>query len=725
VQHAHLPGIIHRDITPSNVLITLHDGKPVVKVIDFGIAKALGQPLTDKTLFTGFAQMLGTPLYMSPEQAALSGLDVDTRSDVYALGVLLYELLTGTTPFDGERLRDVGFDEIRRIIREEEPVRPSTQMSTLGRAATVVSANRRSDPKRLCQLFRGELDWIVMKALEKDRNRRYETAAGLAEDLERYLRDEPVLACPPSTVYRVNKFARRHKAGVAAAGLVLLCSVLLGGSAVWTMRERAARLAAEEQQVQRALDEATILQRQAKWPEALEAVRRAEELLPAGGRDELRDRARELRKDLETVLRLEAIRLPDVVSGSLMGPGTEGDVDPVAVEAELARAFRDYGIDVESLEPTEVGERVRARPIHRELALALDHWVKMRTSLPEGSRTDNDRLRKRLLAAARAADPDEWRNQLRNALEQGQTETLIELAASAKVSNLPLQSVSLLGWALDFAGESEQAVAFLRQGQRRYPDDFTINFQLGWSLDHGRHSPPVEQVKDEVIRFYTAARALRPRNVPVHTVLGHALSSRGRLDEAVAVYGKAIELNPDQVVHYYWYALAQLAAGYPGGYRSTCAAVLDQFGRTDKPETAYWAAWVCVLAPDSVDDPSAPVRLAEAAFRSDPRAHRYADTVGAALYRAGRFGEAARRLTDAGGAARQDARMSHSLAYTWFFLAMAHQRLGHREEARAWLGKAIDRMEQETRDNELRWNRRFTLQLLRREVESLVNGPCD
>jgi serine/threonine protein kinase len=222
VQHAHQKGIIHRDLKPSNVLVTLHDDRAVVKVIDFGIAKATGQQLTDKTLFTNFAQMIGTPLYMSPEQAQMSGLDVDTRSDVYALGVLLYELLTGTTPFDKERLRTVGYDEMRRIIREEEPARPSTRLSTLGQAAASVSANRKSDPGRLRQLFRGELDWIVMKALEKDRNRRYESASAFAADVQRYLNDEQVLACPPSAWYRFRKFARRNKAGVLAATSVAL-----------------------------------------------------------------------------------------------------------------------------------------------------------------------------------------------------------------------------------------------------------------------------------------------------------------------------------------------------------------------------------------------------------------------------------------------------------------------------------------------------------------------
>jgi WD40 repeat protein/serine/threonine protein kinase len=231
VQHAHQKGVIHRDLKPSNVLVTLQDGAALVKVIDFGVAKALGQELTDKTLFTGFAQLVGTPLYMSPEQAALSNVDVDTRSDVYALGLLLYELLTGTTPFDRERFKRAGYDEVRRIIREEEPPKPSTRLSTLGPAACTVSANRRSEPHKLSVLLRGELDWIVMKALEKDRNRRYESASAFAADVERYLRDEPVLACPPSAAYRFRKFARRNKGALLTAalagGVLVACAVLL------------------------------------------------------------------------------------------------------------------------------------------------------------------------------------------------------------------------------------------------------------------------------------------------------------------------------------------------------------------------------------------------------------------------------------------------------------------------------------------------------------------
>ena len=240
VQHAHQKGIIHRDLKPTNVMVTVHDDRQVVKVIDFGIAKAVGQQLTEKTLFTNFAQMIGTPPYMSPEQAQLSGLDVDTRTDIYALGVLLYELLTGTTPFDQERMRTVAFDEIRRIIREEEPPRPSTRLSNVDEAATLASTKRGSDPRRLSQLLRGELDWIVMRCLEKDRNRRYETANGLAMDIFRYIKNEPVHACPPSLAYKLRLSARRHKTPLLTVGLFLAVAACGCAMTIWQAFQTAA-----------------------------------------------------------------------------------------------------------------------------------------------------------------------------------------------------------------------------------------------------------------------------------------------------------------------------------------------------------------------------------------------------------------------------------------------------------------------------------------------------
>jgi tetratricopeptide (TPR) repeat protein len=279
VQHAHQKGIIHRDLKPSNILVAPYDDKPVPKVIDFGLAKAMHQSLTERTLHTAHETVLGTPLYMSPEQAQLNNLDVDTRSDIYSLGVLLYELLTGTTPLEKKRFAKAAWDEIKRIIREEEPPRPSTRLSSTSTLPSL-AAGRQTEPARLTKLVRGELDWIVMKSLEKDRARRYETANGFALDIQRYLAGEPVSAAPPGARYRLRKFARKHRTALTMA--VAITILLVAGAAVSTWQ--AVRATRAEAAALSARDAEAAERRQAEEQRdrALRAEKQAMELQSAG-----------------------------------------------------------------------------------------------------------------------------------------------------------------------------------------------------------------------------------------------------------------------------------------------------------------------------------------------------------------------------------------------------------------------------------------------------------
>jgi tetratricopeptide (TPR) repeat protein len=553
VQHAHQKGIIHRDIKPSNVLVTPQDGRPVIKVIDFGIAKALGPPLTDRTLHTGFAQLVGTPLYMSPEQASLDGLDVDTRSDIYSLGVLLYELLTGTTPFDKERFQEAGYDEIRRIVREEEPLKPSTRISTLGQAATTVSTQRQSDPRRLSQLFRGELDWIVMKALEKDRNRRYETASAFATDVHRYLHDEPVQACPPSAWYRFRKFAWRNRAALALAGLSLLFIVLLGAAAGWLVRDRSARRYATQERVSEALGQARMhlaegekeMDNPGRWQMnvalAEEAVRGAEQVLAAGeATPELTGRVAEVRaavdaarQDCGVLLELERIQLGKAAVRKFA-------YHDAAAAPRYAAVFRAYGVD--PAEPRAAAARVRASRLLPALLAALEDWQRLIPTQTE---------RQHLLAVLEAAGPpaDAFRQRWLAAVRRQDGAGLAQLAATPAVQGLPLLSLVNLARDLRDAKEWAAAERLLRDGQERHPGHFWLNHDLAIVLLWQPH-PQVEQA----LRYLTAAVALRSDSPGVHLNLGNALHEKKDLAGAVRAYRAALRLDPH-------FALAHIGLG--------------------------------------------------------------------------------------------------------------------------------------------------------------------
>jgi tetratricopeptide (TPR) repeat protein len=626
-------------LKPTNVLVTLQDGTPLVKVIDFGIAKALGQQLTDKTLFTGFAQLIGTPLYMAPEQAALSNVDVDTRSDIYSLGVLLYELLTGTTPLDKERLKGVDFAELRRIIREEEPPRPSTRISTLGQAATAVSTQRKSDPKRLSQLFRGELDWIVMKALEKDRDRRYETASAFAQDVQRYLHDEPVQACPPSAWYRFRKFARRNKAKLAGAGLILFFIVILGIGAVWYQQDQAARGAAlaarqadTERSVTAALTQAQTLvdegDKQIDHPErwqatarlAKAALEKAEELLRAGaGTDELAGRVRQVRAavdaavtDSRLLVKLDHIWLEQAAV-------KENRFDNARAAPLYAKLLENYGVDPAM--PEAAAARVRDSRLREALLAALADWS--RVSPDEGER-------QRLAKVYQLALPsDSLRQRLMAAVSRRDSAKVAKLVAKPSFHDVRPTSVVLLAQGLGTGKAWAAAELLLRAGLERHPGDFWLNHELGMLLKNQQPPRP-----EEAVRYLATALALRPDSPGVHLNLGNALDDTGDREGAIRRYRAALWIDPmfamahnnlggvllkkgdtDGAIAKFRKAI-RLKKDYPSPYENLARALFDK-GRLGKAIAACREA--LRLKPDF------------------PEAH---DTLGAALGRQGRLDEA-------------------------------------------------------------------------------------
>jgi serine/threonine protein kinase/Flp pilus assembly protein TadD len=360
VQHAHQKGIIHRDLKPSNVMVMMADGRPMPKVIDFGIAKATDQRLTEKTIFTEFRQMVGTPEYMSPEQAEMAGIDIDTRSDIYSLGVLLYELLVGSTPFDPKELRSKAYAEMQRIIREVEPPRPSTKLSSLGGGLASIAAHRRIEPAKLGTILHGELDWVVMRALEKDRMRRYETAQGLAADVRRYLADEAVEACPPSAGYRLRKFLRRNKGPVLAAAAVLLAVLIGAGISAW-------------QAVRATQAEAT----------ALAALDEKEKAREAAVAEKVRAEQEKRRADGETAI---SLAVNDFLEKDLLGRAAQGgfaggpDLPPdrnITARALIDRAARNIGDRFSNQPAVEAGLRLAIANSYVALGdveRSLPHW---------------------------------------------------------------------------------------------------------------------------------------------------------------------------------------------------------------------------------------------------------------------------------------------------------------------------------------------------------------
>jgi serine/threonine protein kinase/Flp pilus assembly protein TadD len=496
LEHAHNLGVVHRDVKPANMLV---DGQGNLWVTDFGLARVQ----TDARL-TQTGDLVGTLRYMSPEQALGRAAGVDHRADLYALGATLYELLTLEPAFPGrdrqELLRRIAFDEPR-------------------------------PPRRVNRRVPEELETIVLKAMAKAPEERYATAQGLADDLRRYLGDEPIRARRPSRLERARKWARRHRPVVWSAAAALLVTLAgLAGSVGWVVRDQAARQARTVTLVLAALDEAQGFQRQGKWREAQAAAKRAEALLAnGGGGAELQQRVGDLLADLRMVERLEELRL-------LQANVKDGRFDDEGADRAYAAAFRDYGIDVDALDPRQAVEHLKARPIRVELAAALDGWSRTRQWFPrQGGKHSGD-----LMALSIAADSDPRRTKLRLLILGGHRPDLLKWATSDEIRAVPPVTAVRLAESLREMGALPEAVVLLRQTQEHYPGDFWVNHQLGFYLTVS--SPPQW---DDAIRFYSAAVALRPESAGARLNFGNALAGRGRFDEALAAFRRAMELKLD------------------------------------------------------------------------------------------------------------------------------------------------------------------------------------
>jgi tetratricopeptide (TPR) repeat protein len=735
VQHAHQKGLIHRDLKPSNVLVKTQDDRPVAKVIDFGIAKAMQAPLTEKTLFTDFRQLVGTPAYMSPEQA-VGGLDIDTRSDVYSLGVLLYELLTGSPPFDPRELRAKAVGEVQRIICETEPPLPSSRLSTLTDTLPLVAAQRAIDPRSLTSAVRGELDWIVMRCLEKDRTRRYESPGGLAADIERYLHDEPVRACPPSTVYRFRKFVRRNRIAVATATTIFLGLIAAGGGVGWAMRDRSVRQAALEQGVLAALDDVETRYRRESWAEAAAAIEQAERLLAAGEHAPgLAARVAQWRADLAVVGRLD-----DIVLSNADGSQWDSSED---INATYESEFRSLGLDIDALPLNAAASRVRNSRIRLQLIQALDHWAQFRLNLSY----DEERQEwvkpvewcRRPLAIARTADLDDYHRSVRLAVEKWDLATLAELTGLPEARDLPVSLLRLAARELYYDQDlqyRDEARNLLKRAQAAHPDDFWINFTVATHLATTR--PAGGDTQDgpaslvDAIPYATAAMALRPKNAQVRVLLANLLLRTGRveqaaLEEAEAICREAVSSHPERTsahvclgdILYFQEKFDQAADSFR---RATVLApdaqqlylklglTLVRLGEVDEA-LAIWRkasalaeidalnlnqfAWMLATAPDpQYRDFRTAVEFSKRAVELGPQVGEFWNTLGVAYFREGKWQRAIEALQKsmelrAGGDAGD-----------WLFLAMAHWQLGHGDEAASWYDQSVEWMEKNAVQNE-------------------------
>jgi len=547
VQHAHQKGIIHRDLKPGNILVAEYDSDAVPKVIDFGVAKATNQQLTDKTLFTQLGQIVGTLEYMSPEQARRNQLDVDTRSDIYSLGIVLYELLTGETPLNKQSLRSDAFEEILRLIREQEPPLLSVKVST-SKQRDSVAASRRVEPGRLKALVRGDLDWIVLKTLQKERSERYSTAQELADDLQRHLNDLPILAGPPRTTVRLRKFLRRNywQCLVAVAAVVLL--TMTGYFVVESQRNMREAIADRSQRTSEAIEAASLtlglaisspVGSTAEWTAVDVSLKRVSDLIADGAVSaDVGDRARALlaRAEEAHTERDIAQRLENVLITSASHPDRQSWQ---RMERELASIFVDNGFDLDAEEPQVIARRIREHRFAERFADVLELWIGTKAYIggPNGSQ---DALEP-WAQAIYAADDDPLRTGIRRliyAAKPVSREQIEELTRNVDFSSVSPRTLTWLSSVYGMAGMAAEADRMIRDSLRRHPTDVMLNFDYGYGLAHQKRW-------QEAIRMYSRALTLRPDAAGIWQMMGMSLERVDELDNAREAFERACELEGD------------------------------------------------------------------------------------------------------------------------------------------------------------------------------------
>jgi tetratricopeptide (TPR) repeat protein len=599
LDHAHQTGIVHRDVKPGNLMI---DSRGHLWVTDFGLARVR----QGEASLTMTGDLVGTLRYMSPEQALAKRVLIDHRTDVYSLGVTLYELLTLEPAFAGADRQ-----EVLRQIAFEEPRAP-------GRVNRSVPA---------------ELETIVLKAMEKNPADRYATAKELADDLRRFLEDRPIRARRPSWRQAARKWARRHQPAVWSAAVVFLVTALVGGSTwLWWAQKRAgAEVAARA-----ALDEAARLGRQERWAEAQSATRRAREVLAGVGADpDLRREVEDLDKDLEMARRLQEASLQLAVV-------KDGQIDWAAADGAYADAFRWYGLDVEHLDPGEAAERIRSRSIRTQLVAALDDWAT--------GRRNGGRNWRPIMALSRTADSDPWRNRLRDAWERENPGAVEKLLASVPGDGLPSGMAVFLARITRGAVEADRTGDFLVQSRLRHPGDFWVNHELG--VHYLRREPPR---LEEAVRYLSVAVALRPECPGARISLGNAQRARGQLDEAIREYRQAVQLDPR-------YARAYHNLGVALHDKGQLNEALREYRRAiqldPKFTPAHYHLGNALRGKGQADEAVAAYR---AALALDPRFAMARNNLGVALYDKGRLDEAIRVFLQAIQLDPKDARAHHNL----------------------------------------------------------------